>query len=450
MTHNFQAEIKAKYNLLGIESYLPEGEIQEGIQAPDWIHQGPIYEIFVRSFSQEGNFAAVAKKLGYLKDLGIKTIWLMPIHPIGGVKRKGTYGSPYAITDHMAIHSDYGNEQDFKNLVDAVHDHDMRLILDMVLNHAAPDHVKFSSQSAMFNSNLHHSPHEWSDIIEFNYQNSDTIAYAMNAMTYWVKEFGVDGYRCDVAGLVPLEFWQESVEQLLGINPNLFLLAEWENRVLHDKSFHATYDWTIYLLMKEVNRSLRPASDLVKWLEEQSCTYPLNALQLRFTENHDLPRTLNTFGYKSYLPFLAFILFSDGIPLINNGQEIGAANELSLFEKNHINWEAGNDDLFDIYKKLIRIRYAHKSLFYKRIEHILNDQSDNVVSFIRKNETKNLLFCLNFSDRVQEFRLETEIVLGSNKLTELITGNEIIFENNRGKLKSNEVFIIEFNSNLPY
>jgi cyclomaltodextrinase / maltogenic alpha-amylase / neopullulanase len=443
MKYNLQTEIQAKYNILGIDPSLPEGKMPNGIQAPDWIHEGPVYEIFLRSFSREGNFTAVSKKLGYLKDLGIKTIWLMPIHPIGRVKRKGMYGSPYAITDHMAINSDYGTLEDFKNLVDMIHDHDMRIILDMVLNHAAPDHIQYLSYPKMFNPEVQHSPEEWSDVIEFNYDDPGTNEYALEAMTYWVKEFGIDGYRCDVAGMVPLKFWQKATDKLFDLNPELFMLAEWENRALHFEAFHATYDWTGYFLMKDILQDERPASDLLEWSFQAADTYPIHAMPLRFTENHDLPRTIKTFGKHRYLPFLAYIFFSGGIPLICNGQEIGSDTELSLFEDSIIDWNLKNEQIFSHYKEMIQLRYRYRSLFNKKFQYILNDRPVKVVTFVREDGNDLLLIMINFSNNDQEIKIELPDSCNVNFSEDLIAGQKVQIENNHIKLKTDQVAILK-------
>lgn len=136
-----QDEILKKYSMLGIDSSLLSEGIQPGLTVPDWVNEGPLYEGFIRNFTRDGSFAATEKKLPYLKDLGVKTIWLMPSHPIGKEKRKGKLGSPYAISDHKEINPDYGTKKQFRHLIDAIHDYDMHIIIDMVLNHGASDHV---------------------------------------------------------------------------------------------------------------------------------------------------------------------------------------------------------------------------------------------------------------------------------------------------------------------
>jgi glycosidase len=429
MNNSLQHAIQKKYNMLGIEPEIPDIPMPAGLPAPAWVHQGPLYEIFVRNFSPAGNFAGVRQKLDYLKDLGIKTIWLMPIQPIGKSRRKGSAGSPYAISDHRTIHPDYGTEKDFRQLVDAVHDYDMRVIIDMVLNHGAPDHVLTKQEPAFLYSDSVRSPAEWSDVIDFNYEHTATHAYAQDTMTYWLREFDVDGFRCDVAGLVPLDFWEKASHNLREIKADLFLLAEWDARRLLYHAFHAGYDWTMYLIMCEVHSGKRAASDLMNWYLQAKETYPANAAHLRFTENHDLPRTIRQFGKNDYLPYLAFLMLTDGIPLINNGQEMGAENELSLFEKSTIDWQHCDEEVCAHYKKLIRIRDNYAAVFTQKIEKIVNDQPDQVVSYQVQDTKTHLVVVLNFSNEAREVKLKSDI-LHHAAVMDLINDQHITVKDN--------------------
>ncbi len=244
-----------------------------------------------------------------------------------------------------------------------------------------------------------------------------------------------------MAGLVPLEFWNQATNELLNLKPDLFLLAEWENRLLHEHAFHATYDWTLYLIMKEVNQNIRPASDMMTCLNESSDSYPLNALQLRFTENHDWPRTLEVFEYENFWPFTAFVFFSNGIPLIYNGQEIGVKNELSLFEKSIIDWSMENQKVSDFYRKLIGLRYSNHSLFDNKIKNIVNDRADKVVTFMRKTENQMMIFVFNFSGMEQITRMQFPDLFMTSELKEIIHGENIKVIDNCVTIKANEVMV---------
>jgi cyclomaltodextrinase len=343
----------------------------------------------------------------------------------------------------MAINPDYGTARDLKHLVDAVHDHDMRIIIDMVLNHGARDHVKFKLNPEMFNTEFIHSPQEWSDAREFNYNYPETTKYAFDVLKHWIQEFNIDGYRCDVAGMIPRMFWENSVEKLLDIKADLYMLAEWQDRALLNRAFHSTYDWTLYLLMKDVQRSKRSASDLLTWQEQIRHGYPENACPLKFTENHDMPRTITTFKSKQFYPFSAFSFFVPGVPLIYNGQEQGFKMEPSLFEKTAMDWQAMDEKIHEFYKKLIRIRYTNKSVFNGNLENISNDQPENVVSFARNDENSKIIIILNFKNGAVSVNIQTEDDFRNIFFSDLITGSRIRPVDGNIELKANQVMVLE-------
>jgi cyclomaltodextrinase len=404
-----QSEIINKRFFLGIESdKRPYGRLP-GRRPPAWVYEGPLYEVFIRNFSSAGNLDGLIENIPYLKDLGIKTVWLMPLHPIGRAGRKGKLGCPYAIRDHLAINQHYGSDKDLRRLVSELHALDLRLIIDLVINHGALDHVRTVTHPAMF---AHDRPGhftrkiaDWSDVIDFDYSGEDTRKYMLEVMSYWIKEFDIDGYRCDVAGMVPLDFWETAVEKLLKIKPDLFMLAEWQRPKLHRQAFHATYDWVTYLVLKDIYQNKRPAADILSWLAERIKLYPQNALPLLFTENHDFPRTLKTFGRSSFYPFVAMLFTLPGIPLVYNGQESGLKQELSLFDHDPLCWENKNQVIYDFYKNLIRLRRDNAALASKNIKVIKNDRSGSVVTFLKLAGREEVLVILNFGPQRQKIKI---------------------------------------------
>jgi cyclomaltodextrinase len=409
MPRSIQNEVISSRNFLGLEAGEKPLSVLAGINPPPWVSEGPIYEVFIRNFSTAGTLAGVREKIPYLKDLGIKTIWLMPIHPIGRRGRKGRSGSPYAIRDHQAVNPQYGDKQDLRELVNAVHAADLRLIIDLVINHGAIDHVCTRTRPAMF---LHDRQGRftrkvagWSDVIDFNYTNPHTRKYMREIMSYWIQEFDIDGYRCDVAGMVPLDFWEESVEKIMKLKSDLYLLAEWQNPHLHEHAFHSTYDWVAYWVLEEIYQQKRPAPDILHWLKERAVLYPQNALSLCFTENHDFPRTSHVFGKNSFYPFSAMIFAMSGIPLLYNGQEHGAAKICSLFEKDEIQWVEANKNIFNFYKQLIQIRKQNPALAVKKSRVLKNDHPTQVVTFMKSAGNNELLVMLNFSPERQNIKV---------------------------------------------
>ena len=442
---SIQKEIYQKHPMLGVETDLPAEGVLPGRPVPAWLNKGPVYEIFVRAFSREGKFAGVEKKCAWLHDLGVKTIWLMPIHPIGLDGRKGKLGSPYAISDHREINPEYGTKKDFKRLVDAIHDHDMHIIIDMVLNHTARDHFEHKQHPEMYNKSFLRCPGEWSDVRELNYDVLLTQQYALDSLIYWVKDFGIDGYRCDVAGMVPRDFWEMAVPHLLDINPDIYMLAEWDNRALHNRAFHSNYDWTAYLLMKEILAGRAPASDLLIWNQEHKKTYPANTLPLRFTENHDLPRTIETFGRNKFYPFLAFTIFADAIPLIYNGQEIGSGAELSLFDLCKIDWDARDERILEFYRKMIRIRNANLSFMAQEKKNLLNDYPETVVTLTGTDHNDMIIVILNFSDKSGRVKIQVPQMTIPGVYTDLVADIKIIPEQGKFMIEPWQVQVLKKN-----
>jgi glycosidase len=402
--------ILADHPLYGIEVIEKSLGDQSGLEPPAWIHEGPLYEIFVRNFSSPGTFNGVRDQLPYLKDLGIKTIWLMPVHPIGWDKRKGTWGSPYAIRDFYAVDEALGNKADFKDLVEAVHHQDMRIILDLVVNQTAPDHPWSTDHPHFYpgpnpkkKSRLHP---DWTDIVELEYDNKELRKAVRNVIRYWVETFDIDGYRCDVAGLVPLDFWEEVSADLQKIKKDIFWLAEWESARFHLNAFHATYDWSNYFLLENIFNGKRPAADALTWAIEKEAHFPRNSLPLRFTENHDFERTRKIFGADSFFPYAVFNFTMYGLPLIYCGQEIGFKEMTPLFEKKTIDWEGKDEKIFHFYQQLISLRKKYPALSSRTIEAIPNNQSDLIISYIKKEGTEKILVVLNLSKKTTEVTLD--------------------------------------------
>ncbi|NIV14775.1 MAG: alpha-amylase, partial [Aliifodinibius sp.] len=202
-------------------------------EPPSWAKQGVLYELYLRAFTEEGTFRAAIEKLDHLKKLGVDIIWLMPIYPIGEEGRKGRLGSPYAVKNFRSINPELGNEEDFRLLIDEIHKRQMKVLLDIVPNHAANDHPLIDAHPEWFmqdeDGNFIRVEEDWTDVIDFTYQNPQMRRYMKENLFYWVREFDIDGYRCDVAGMVPHDFWADVIPALREIKPDLFLLAEWED-----------------------------------------------------------------------------------------------------------------------------------------------------------------------------------------------------------------------------
>ena len=375
----------------------------------EWAKQGIIYEIYTRCFTSKGTFKSLETHLPRLKELGVDIIWLMPIHPIGITERKGKLGSPYSVRDYFEINPEYGTKQDFKHLVNEIHNIGMRIIIDMVANHSANDYIAIKDHPDWFaKDKIGHFTRKishWSDVTDLNYQNSELRQYTKNAILYWIKEFNIDGYRCDVAGMVPDDFWDDVRQELNKIRQDIFLLAEWEDPQMHLFSFDATYDWILYYKYIEVSQGKVSPEEIIDLLIERRQEFPIYAPRLRFIENHDKQRAIATFGDRFFRPLAIFIFTIDGIPLIYNGQEIGETDYLSLFEKGQIKWDrTRGKEIYGFYKFLISLRKQNPVLVTGDLMKIGNDQPDKLVTFHRMDQRGTQAFVtINFSGETVRF-----------------------------------------------
>ena len=387
---------------LGVERTFMNLGAESGPQNPDWVRGLTLYEIYVRAFSGQGTFNGVTERLPELKRLGVDAIWLMPIYPIGKDHRKGTLGSPYAIRDYFNVNPEYGSKQDFKRLVEQAHALNMRVLIDMVPNHVAPDFVGLQSQPHLIKRDAQGQPlrkvQDWTDIADLDYGKKETREFMAKVMKFWIEAFDVDGYRCDVAGLVPLDFWQWVIPQLRKIKPDFYLLAEWESPRLHRVGFNSTYDWSTLRLLRNVLNGEISAELLADWILTKTAIYPQNSLPLRFLENHDLPRSRRTFQDERLFAALTFIFSLHGIPLIYNGQEIGADKQPSLFEKESIDWSARNERVYETVRQLAALRKKEKAL--QGAQYLFYDAalSRGVLAFDKGNQLRVLI---NLTDQKQ-------------------------------------------------
>ena len=220
----------------------------------------------VRQLTPEGTLRAAMERLEFLRDLGIDAIWLMPVYPIGEVNRKGELGSYYSIRDYKAINPEFGTIEDFDAFVEKAHSLGMKVLLDWVANHTARDAKWLNTKPAdWYEREADGSakvPWDWTDTAKLNYSNHDVWRGQIDAMRFWIEKHNVDGFRCDMAMLVPIEFWQEAAKILHAIKPNVFMLAEAEELNLFDRAFDMGYAWEIYHMMCDIAKGARRVWDL--------------------------------------------------------------------------------------------------------------------------------------------------------------------------------------------
>ena len=310
---------------------------------PEWSKNAVIYQINTRQFTNEGTFKAAESHLARLKDLGVDILWLMPIHEIGVKNRKGTLGSPYAVKDYFSVNHEFGTLEDLKHFVQAAHSMGMYVILDWVANHTAWDNPLVEQHPEWYardwKGDFHPSPwRDWDDIIDLDYQQPALREYMTEALKYWVRVADVDGYRCDVAGFVPLDFWNQARRELDAIKP-VFMLAEWESRDIHIEAFDMAYGWSWYDTMVAIAKGHANLDRLFTYYSHNEKEYPADVMRMLFVSNHDK----NSWEGTEYEQFgdaleavIALSATSEGMPLLYNGQEAGNTKRLEFFEKDPI------------------------------------------------------------------------------------------------------------------
>jgi glycosidase len=371
-----------------------------------WVRDAVVYELNVRTFTSEGTFNAIIPRLPELRQLGVTIIWLMPIHPLGEVKKKGSVGSPYAVRDYMDVNPAYGTKDDFKRLVREAHRLDLKVIIDIVANHTSWDNVLMKTPSLYRRdaSGQILSPYDWTDVAALNYANPATRTYMHDVLQYWVREFDLDGYRCDVAGEVPTDFWEEARRRLERLKPDLVMLAESHEPELLVQAFDFDYGWPGYHALKDAilgNRSARAVRD--EW-EAERRSYPKGALHLRIADNHDEKRAITHFGERGALAAFAVVLTMDGIPLLYNGNEVGDATESfapALFERLPVWWQMRDrrPEFPRFFSAMLALRRDHPALRRGELAWVRNSDEDRVLTYLRTEASEDVLVAVNLTNR---------------------------------------------------
>jgi len=416
-------------------------EKEKADKQPDWLKDAIIYELYVRSFSDDSSFKSVSNNLSSLKALGINCIWLMPIFPVGNINKKGSLGCPYAVSDYQNVNDEFGSIFDFYNLVKEAHRLDIRIILDVVCNHSSWDNWILDNHGDWYaqDSDYHivHPPGtDWYDVAQLDYDNTVLRDYMTNILKYWVHEFDIDGFRCDVAEMIPMDFWKNAVKQLQEIKPDLVMLAEGSHPKLFINGFHLGYSWSIRNTLYKILRLGIPATRLNMSLEKEKHQYPQNAKFMRFIENHDLDRATKKFGLEKsrIAAILAYTI--PGIPMLYSGQENSETHTPSLFEKEVINWESDINKMWKFYQALICVRNRYSSLRTGEYFAVPNNKEKDVVSFIRIKKSNSALVIANVREEPQELVLDLSGFSKTKKNWERVFG-ECNFQNNINYIKMN-------------
>ncbi len=383
----------------------------------EWSRNATIYEVNVRQFSPEGSFAAVETQLPRLRNMGVDIVWLMPIHPIGLKERKGTLGSYYSVSDYRGINPEFGTLADFKSLVNATHAHGMKLIIDWVPNHTAWDHAWATSHPDFYKKNekgeiyavtfeTGAEPEYWTDVIGLDYSHRALWDAMRDEMAYWVRETDIDGFRCDVAGLVPTPFWEFLRVELDRIKP-MFMLAEWSAPDLHASAFDMTYDLEFYDVLKKIGKGHANAKDLNAYLAQQAKDYPAHAYRMKYTANHDSNSWIGSDAelFGSALKAMAVLAATlPGMALVYNGQESGLDKRIQFFEKDAIDWKQFALESF--YRDLLTLKRTQPALAngqYGGSLTLLDTANDAVFAFRREREGRAVTVVVNLTAQPQSF-----------------------------------------------
>ncbi len=390
-----------------------------------------VYELNIRQATPEGTFAAAERYLPELKKMGVDIVWLMPIHPIGVDGRKGSLGSYYSISDYEAVNPEFGDIESFDRFVAAAHDLGLKVIIDWVANHTSRDAKWWKEGHEDWyvldeESGLPIVQYDWTDIAKLDYANADMREAMTSAMLFWIGR-GVDGFRCDVAYEVPIDFWQQAFARIREAAPDVYLLAEGEKTFLHDSAFDTTYGWDLHHLMNAIARGEKSAADLRAYVESDAAAYPAPAMRLMFTSNHDE----NSWSGSEFermgdaaatFAALTFVL-PQGQPLIYTGQEIGLDRRLEFFEKDTV------DGLTDpqcgagwreLYTDLCRLRHTNAALSAGEDMApmvYMEGAPEDVMAFTREKDGRAVFCLFNLSAEPQTVVVTDSVAGGYKTLT---------------------------------
>lgn len=403
-------------------SLIPLTVTAQKFSSPEWSYNKAIYEVNVRQYSEEGNFKAFEKHLPRLKELGADILWFMPINPIGKKNRKGTLGSYYSVQNYKEVNPEFGNLDEFKTLVKMIHKMGMYVIIDWVANHTAWDnpwieeHPDFYTTDSL--GNIISPNPDWTDVADLNYENKELWSEMIDALKFWVEECDIDGYRCDVAGMVPIEFWVEARTELEKIK-NVFMLAEWDTPEIH-LAFDMSYDWDFHHILNGIANEGKTVADLIKHLKKNEEEFPANAFRMQFTSNHDENSWNGTVferlgdGVETFAVLTCVI---PDMPLVYTGQEAGNNKRLLFFEKDLVEWK--DYELFDIYSKLFQLKKNNKALYNGKLGGELvyfhSPDKKNIFAFTRSSGKDKVFAVFNLSNKPVEVELTSESLQGNYK-----------------------------------
>lgn len=391
---------------------------------PSWIMQGNIYEVNTRQYTPEGTFKAFEKHLDRLKEMGVQTLWFMPINPISLKDRKrdsSQLGSYYAVADYRKINPEYGNMDDWKTLVKHAHDMGFKVIIDWVPTHSGADHYWLNTQPDFYIKDSLGNPisqYDWTDTRKLNYSNPKLVDSMIDCMKFWIKESDIDGFRCDVAGEVPDAFWSKAIPELKKMK-NILMLAEGDKPSLHKDGFDMSYAWEDFATMVKIAKGKTVATALDSVINKNDTVFDANKIRMYFTSNHDEnswnQADFGTMPGEIHAPFAVLTqTIKNTVPLIYGGQEEPFLDSLKFFTKDTITFEKYQRAGF--YKKLLTLRKNNPALMPNASYTKLKSNNDAAVfAFVRQKDNHKILVVLNLSNQPQNAIINNSIINGNTK-----------------------------------
>lgn len=407
------------------------GHLQASSPAPEWLESAVIYEANLRQGTPTRDFKGLQRELPRLRDLGVDVIWLMPIHPISKEQRKGTLGSYYAVQDYKAVNPEFGTLEDAKEFVRTAHSLGMKVILDEVCNHTGADNAWIKEHPGRFARNDKgemYGPYDWTDVCKLDYTNPDTRAAMIDALSFWVRDVDIDGYRCDVAGEVQTDFWEEARPKLQAIKP-VMMLAEAAKPELLLKAFDVDYAWPMkdvfnaIAATKGVNRwavehnEKRPAmtaQDIPALIERQKKEYPAGSIHMNMVTNHDLNSWEGT-EFDRFGPATgAFAVLSytlPGVPMMYTGQEVGFNHAFEFFEADSITPSYTANEFTTFYESLNSLKHKNRALDARVPATFHKNADKDILVFTREKGDNRVMVIANLSNESRKLKLGQEVAL---------------------------------------
>lgn len=412
---------------------------REARPAPEWMNKLTIYEVWLNAFSKEGTLRGAIPGLKRVSELGASVVYLGPI-----ARRSETlHASPYNIADYSAIDPQYGNDQDLRDLVSAAHKLGLKVMLDVVYYHTAPDGVMMKNPDWLVHT------HEgkiargfWPQPLP-DYNNPQVRRYLIESLLHWVRDFKVDGFRCDVGAGVPVSFWEEARKSLDQVNRDVILLSESDRPDDQLQAFDASYNFQGFLTLRSVIRDGEPASRIRDKWEETNRTFPRSARLMRFSDNHDWRRAVVQFGDAGALAASILNFTLDGIPFLYNGQEIGDCAPTHWLTNTPVAWPQPSDrndsgvvsQTLAKYKRLFAIRNRYAALISGELLWINNTQPESVLSFLRTKGHEEILVILNLSNRKTHVTIDLP-VMDYSSVDNLLTEGKTYFQLYSGRVSA--------------